>query len=141
MPDVTEPIRRLTKFLYRDECRGEGLPCKPIEDILSDAAALLEVATKFRIVSWPYPIFVVRRENGLWAASNGHSVLNQDNLWEYEPFSSNRSEDFLSRTRFSIQEALRRARTKVEMEMKEIEHERSERGRGEDHRSHDAGDM
>ncbi len=41
-----------------------------------------------------------------WAVTNGRSCLNLDLEWEYEPNSSNRTDDFLSRCRFSLDGAL-----------------------------------
>lgn len=49
------------------------------------------------------------RGTGLWAITNAGHCLNKDNQWEYEPLPSNRSDDFIERTRFTLNEALRRA--------------------------------
>jgi hypothetical protein len=40
-----------------------------------------------------------------WAISDGVFVLNTDMEWEHEPMPSSRTEDFLSRTRFTFGEA------------------------------------
>jgi hypothetical protein len=43
---------------------------------------------------------------GLWVALWRGDCLNRDLTWEYEPLPSNRSDEFLARTRFSLSEAL-----------------------------------
>ena len=56
--------------------------------------------------------FIVRLRNpqdNLWSVSDGYSVLNVLGEWEYEPLNSNRTEEFLQTTRYSFDEAVRRA--------------------------------
>jgi len=44
-------------------------------------------------------------------------VLNKKGEWEYEPFPSNRSELFLSRTRYGLEEAVEVVRDKLGLEV------------------------
>jgi hypothetical protein len=59
-------------------------------------------------------IAVESRGNGAWAVKNFACVLNADGLWEWEPQPSSRDDDFISRTRFSLDEAFTRARSASE---------------------------
>lgn len=54
------------------------------------------------------PVVIELRSQGKWAVvmSSRDSVLNRDGTWEYEPLPSNRTAEFLARTRFSLEEAL-----------------------------------
>lgn len=45
-------------------------------------------------------------EKGLWAVTYAGSTINKDGEWEYEPLPSSRSEAYMSRTRFPLEEAL-----------------------------------
>ncbi len=45
----------------------------------------------------------------LWAITRHYACLAEDGLWEVEPMPSNRSDEFLKRCRFPLDEALRRA--------------------------------
>lgn len=58
--------------------------------------------------------FVESRGDGTWAIKNGGCVLNVDGVWEYEPSPSNRTPEFIARTRFGLAEAMARARSAVE---------------------------
>ena len=49
-----------------------------------------------------------------WAVKKMGSVLNSSGEWEYEPSPSNREDDFLSRCRFPLDEALRLATAAVD---------------------------
>lgn len=49
------------------------------------------------------------RGNALWAIKDGPAVLNSDNEWEYESLPSSSSNEFLQRSRFPLDEAIRRA--------------------------------
>lgn len=51
-------------------------------------------------------ISVVARGLETWVVTNGVEVLNGDMEWEYEPMPSNRSEEFIARTRFYLDKAL-----------------------------------
>lgn len=64
---------------------------------------------RFQVGAGRNAIFIEDRGNGKWAVSNGCSVLATDGEWEYEPRPSNRDDDFLARTRFTLDEAKRRA--------------------------------
>lgn len=49
---------------------------------------------------------IVQRSEGRWAIrSDKGFVMNRDYEWEYEPFSSERTEDFLKRCRYTLDEA------------------------------------
>ena len=52
---------------------------------------------------------VESRGDGAWAVKNGGSVLNVDGVWEWEPSPSNRTDEFIARTRFDREDAFRRA--------------------------------
>lgn len=53
--------------------------------------------------------YVESRGDGTWAVKNGGCVLNVDGVWEYEPNPSNRTDEFIARTRFDRDDAFRRA--------------------------------
>jgi hypothetical protein len=58
----------------------------------------------------PYEVIsVVKRDKNKWAISDGSCVFNSDHQWEYEPLPSNRSHEFIMRTRFSLKKALQLA--------------------------------
>ena len=69
--------------------------------------AALATAERFSIGR---DIVVEARGGGTWAVAQGGSVLAADGLWEWEPMPSSRTDDFIARTRFSLDEALDRAR-------------------------------
>lgn len=50
---------------------------------------------------------VERRGAAAWAVCEGASVVNRDGGWEHDPVQSSRDEAFISRTRFSLAEALK----------------------------------
>lgn len=51
-------------------------------------------------------VYIESRGYGHWAISHCSSVLARDGYWEYEPFPSSRTQDFIKRTRWnSAQEA------------------------------------
>jgi hypothetical protein len=50
-----------------------------------------------------------RNDGGtLWAVVRGRSTLNTEGYWEYEPMPSNRDDDYIARTRFTLEEAYAR---------------------------------
>lgn len=58
---------------------------------------------------------VQRDGKSLWAVSRGKSCLNTFGEWEYEPFPSSRTDEFIARTRFTTPEdAADRARKAIE---------------------------
>lgn len=54
-----------------------------------------------------------RNGTELWVVVSHGSVLNKDGEWESEPLPSARNRDFIKRTRFTLDEAIRRARDVV----------------------------
>lgn len=56
-------------------------------------------------------IKVENRGLGSWAVLDGSRCLNHDGGWEYEPLPSNRTDEFLARCRFPLEEAIDRATT------------------------------
>jgi len=67
----------------------------------------------YRFESHP-SIRVEWRGPASWAIVDYGIVLNKDNQWEHEPSPSNRSDDFIERTRYPLNEALRRALKAIE---------------------------
>lgn len=53
--------------------------------------------------------FVESRGDGTWAIKNGGCVLNVDGVWEWEPSPSDRTDEFIARTRFDRDDAFRLA--------------------------------
>lgn len=79
-----------------------GAPGLPHGARRSDAD-LVRMATGFRVDA---DHEIVSRGEGRWAISRGSgSTLNTDFEWEYEPMPSNRDDDYLSRNRFTLEEA------------------------------------
>jgi len=54
-------------------------------------------------------ITVESRGDGMWAVLDGRWCLNRDGGWEHEPMPSSRTEEFLARCRFPLEEAVVRA--------------------------------
>ena len=54
-------------------------------------------------------VYVEMRNTGLWAVCRAGCVLTKNNKWVYEPLPSSRTDAFKSKTRFSYEEAVRRA--------------------------------
>jgi hypothetical protein len=58
----------------------------------------------------PYDVIsVVKRDKNKWAISDGSHVFNLNLEWEYEPLPSNRTYEFIKRTRFSLKKAMQLA--------------------------------
>lgn len=70
------------------------------------AEAALAKAVVFELGEHHY---VESRGDGTWAIKNGGCVLNIDGEWEWEPSPSNRTDEFIARTRFDRDDAFRRA--------------------------------
>lgn len=70
---------------------------------------LLAMATKFQVTR---DISMESRsaDSSTWAVVHYGSVLNRDGGWEYEPMPSYRTEEFIQRTRFPLDEAIRLAK-------------------------------
>lgn len=90
-PVITEYTFFIDKPLYRIESDEDG----------SSGICLLTNS---------FSVELRDRKNDLWVVVFSGSVLNSDGLLEFEPSPSNREDDFLSRTRFSRDEALDRAK-------------------------------
>jgi hypothetical protein len=58
-------------------------------------------------------ITVQKRSEGKWAVCQHGFCLNETGQWEFERLPSNRGDDFLARTRFSFDVAMRLASEKV----------------------------
>ena len=74
--------------------------------------ARLDCATRFFVGQNVFrsSVFVELRGVGVWAVTDGTCVLNSEGSWEYEPLPSNRTEEFIARTRFGLDEAFERGR-------------------------------
>lgn len=109
---VAEKIEaRVAKTDIRDtyKPRAEAAEAR-VKDLEEDKALYAEIgskAIKFQIGE----IYVESRGLNAWVVSNLFSVRNTHGEWEWEPMPSNRSKDFISRTRFQFHEAWDIART------------------------------
>lgn len=87
----------------------------PYARLVIDAAKAmrerLALVESFRLAR---DVAVVKRGDDKWVVFNGCSVLNRDDEWEYEPLPSSREEDFIARTRFSLEEAFRLGEVEAE---------------------------
>lgn len=102
---------------------GKGSEYVNISDLCWEAAAhireleeRLSLATRFTICdpSNKKTIYVEARGEGDFAVGDNGYVLNDKGSWEVEPFPSSRTHEFIIRTRFSLDEALLRARAALE---------------------------
>ena len=87
-PEITEFTYRIDKTLVRDNPPPLG------------GKALLTDDIKVQLRN---------KEKKLWAINVGGGVLASDFMVEYEPMPSEKSEEFLERTRFTLQNALNKA--------------------------------
>jgi hypothetical protein len=63
----------------------------------------LSLATEFTLTA---DLVIASRGHGKWAVTDRfQNVLNRDQEWEHEPMPSNRTDEFIARTRFSLDEA------------------------------------
>jgi len=81
---------------------------RELRDNLVHAYSLLARARSFAIaprltVDWRDNV----GDESLWVISNNGLVLRDDGEFVYEPSPSNRSEEFIARTRFSLDDAMR----------------------------------
>jgi len=74
---------------------------------LDKAEARLSLASTFWLNG---SIAIERRANDSWAIKDGGNVLCADGEWEYEPFPSSRTDEFIARTRFTLDDAFHRAK-------------------------------
>lgn len=75
---------------------------------------LLEFATRFELTD---EVALQKRGNNRWAVNVfGGSVLDKDMNRHYEPMPSSRTEEFISATRFSLEDAYTLARKYIERE-------------------------
>lgn len=75
--------------------------------------SLLSQALSFRVDS---EITIVHRGSSGWAISTGSYTVNTDLEEEYEPMPSGRSEEYIARTRFSLEMAFEIARKYIAIE-------------------------
>ncbi len=54
---------------------------------------------------YPY-ILIKKRSDNKWCIQAGTMVLNNEGHWEFEPSPSNRTEEFIKRTRFPLETAI-----------------------------------
>lgn len=64
--------------------------------------------TEFKMKGYRF-LRIEWRGEDTWAVSNGGSVLDKKNKWVYEPRPSSRSDKFIADTRFTLEEAFKRA--------------------------------
>lgn len=95
-PGIYSP---LNACCYREQC-------KALEARALAAEAALAQATVFDIGNHRT---IESRGGGKWAIKDGGCVLSVDGVWEYEPNPSNRTDEFIARTRFDRDDAFRRA--------------------------------
>jgi hypothetical protein len=73
---------------------------------LAEAESRLAMATEFSVGN---DLVIVQRGHGKWAISDRfQNVMTVDGEWEYEPMPSSRTDDFIARTRFTLDEAFAR---------------------------------
>jgi hypothetical protein len=77
-------------------------------------------------------VCIESRGDDLWAIVRLGLVLNQDGEEEYEPLPSNRSDEFIARTRFTLFEAVPRALAHAES-LRKVHDEFYERAKGIKH--------
>lgn len=85
---------------------GHREECRKLEARALAAEAALEKAVVFDLGNHQT---IESRGDGRWAIKDAGCVLNADGVWEYEPNPSNRTDDFIARTRFDRDDAFRRA--------------------------------
>lgn len=77
-----------------------------LEADLEKARERLALASAFTLErGWS----IESRGHGKWAVVDGPFVLNRDGEWEHEPLPSSRTEEFLARARFDLEEAFEAA--------------------------------
>lgn len=74
---------------------------------LEEQQTILDCARSFEIAE---RIYVDWRDDGKWAVVSDGFVLDTAGEWVYEPRPSNRSDEFIERTRFKLSDAIARAR-------------------------------
>lgn len=82
---------------------------KRIAELEAGKAQYAEIASK-AIKFQLGDIYVESRGLNVWVVSNGSSVRNTLGEWEWEPMPSNRSDDFIARTRLPFSDAWELAR-------------------------------
>lgn len=77
---------------------------------LRAAQARLAMASQFMVGRDRFntPITIEKRSETQWVLSNGSSVFNSFGEWEWEPFPSSRTQEFIARTRMTLDEAFAR---------------------------------
>ena len=108
----------LTKELVKtvEALKGELLATKKRNEELEHhkcvLKAMLESARVFDVGDTF--LTIEKRGEGWYVVKDEPNVLNRDGKWEYEPMPSNRTEEFIERTRFSMIEACEKAADVIE---------------------------
>ncbi len=93
------------RYNYAETEKVQGIQ-EQLKEISNELDAKI-APTKYRVGS--ERLYIEERGNDLWAVTDGAYVLNTNGEWEYEPFPSSRTKEFIARTRFSFSEAKRLA--------------------------------
>ena len=80
------------------------------EEAYKVACERLSMASQFDVGRGQYNarITIEKRSEDRWVISNGTSVFNSFDEWEWEPLPSGRDEEFIARTRLTLEEAFAR---------------------------------
>ena len=79
---------------------------------IEELEARLAMAVRF---DWPeykdlhFRVAIESRGDGKWAIINGGMCWTRDGEWEYESMPSNRTDEFIARTRYTLEEAFKLA--------------------------------
>lgn len=74
---------------------------------IAELEALVAMATRYTVGDTQAFFLTVEKRGEGWAVRLGTYVLNRSGSFEYEPMPSNRSAEFVERTRYTREEALR----------------------------------
>lgn len=84
---------------------GSRVVCDTMDeaaDVIEELENILSKVNSFKIGE---NIFIENRGPDIWAIVKDGMVLNNQGVWEHEPIPSNRSDEFIARTRFPLSEA------------------------------------
>jgi hypothetical protein len=85
--------------------------CGELEKQVAGLKADLACATQFTLKNGALEVQVELRSKGLWCVTDGVNCITRGGEWMWESLPSNRDEDFLDNTRFSLEEAWSIARS------------------------------